>query len=255
MISLFPLPEQQRQCCTHGYLEELSPPSGMKNCNKWSEDKLQVHHNIRKSSQYIQSKLLHIPVRSLSIPVRILSICGLLAIICTAFATFSVSNTHAACANPYTVVSGDTLSGLASRYKTSVQNIATSNGIKNANLIYAGQKLCLSSKAANTVSTPTQPASTNATSIDGMINQVFGAYAPAAKRVAMCESSMNPNATNTISIGGNHAAGLFQILYPSTWNTTSQAAYSPYNASANIKAAHEIFVRDGYSWREWVCQP
>jgi FOG: LysM repeat len=216
---------------------------------------LQVHHDIRKSGQHTLNRLLNIPVRSLSVPVRILSICGLLAIICTAFATFSVSNTHAACANPYTIVSGDTLSKLASRYGTSVQNIAASNGIKNANLIYAGQKLCLNNNAAKTVSVPAQPASTNATSIDGMIDQVFGAYAPAAKRVATCESSMNPNATNTISIGGSYASGLFQILYPSTWNTTSQAAYSPYNASANIKAAHDIFVRDGYSWREWVCQP
>lgn len=100
--------------------------------------------------------------------------------------------------------------------------------------------------------TPTQ---TNDASIENTINSVFGAYAPAAKRIAMCESTMNPNATNTMAIGNSHAAGLFQILYPSTWYTTSQASQSPYNATANTIAAHDIFVRDGYSWREWQCQP
>lgn len=95
----------------------------------------------------------------------------------------------------------------------------------------------------------------SAADINSIIDNVFGPNAAAAKRVAMCESSMNPYATNQLSIGGSKASGLFQILYPSTWVTTSQAANSPYDAQANTIAAHEIFVRDGYSWREWVCQP
>jgi hypothetical protein len=88
-----------------------------------------------------------------------------------------------------------------------------------------------------------------------IINEVFGADAPAALRIAMCESSLNPNAVNSTPIGGSHARGLFQILYPSTWNTTSQAGNSPFDARANTIAAHEIFIRDGHSWREWACQP
>ena len=88
------------------------------------------------------------------------------------------------------------------------------------------------------------------------IDQVFGAEAPTAVQIATCESGLNPNAYNPASIGGSHAAGLFQILYPSTWYTTpqGQAGLSPYDAMANIQAAHSIFVRDGYSWREWTCQ-
>lgn len=95
----------------------------------------------------------------------------------------------------------------------------------------------------------------NSSQTASIIYQVFGSYGPQALRVAQCESSLNPNATNSAPIGGSHAAGLFQILYPSTWYTTSQAGHSPYDASANARAAHDIFVRDGYSWREWVCQP
>jgi GH25 family lysozyme M1 (1,4-beta-N-acetylmuramidase) len=41
----------------------------------------------------------------------------------------------------YTVRSGDTLSGIASRYGTTYQHIAQINGIVNPNRIYAGQKI------------------------------------------------------------------------------------------------------------------
>lgn len=87
------------------------------------------------------------------------------------------------------------------------------------------------------------------------IRSVFGPYADQALAVAQCESSLDPGARNAISIGGAHAAGLFQILDTSTWNSTSYRQASPYNASANIHAAYEIFHRDGNSWREWSCRP
>lgn len=98
--------------------------------------------------------------------------------------------------------------------------------------------------------TPSASTGGNNTSVTGMIYQVFGPYAPSALTIARCESGLNPGAYNSAS----HASGLFQILYPSTWSTTPYAGYSPFNAWANINAAHSIFVRDGYSWREWQCQ-
>jgi hypothetical protein len=91
--------------------------------------------------------------------------------------------------------------------------------------------------------------------VTGMIFSVFGPYAASALRVARCESGLNAYAYNHISVQGSHSIGVFQILYPGTWRSTAQAARSPYNAWANILAAHEIFVRDGHSWREWVCRP
>ncbi len=83
-----------------------------------------------------------------------------------------------------------------------------------------------------------------------MINQAFGSYAAAARTVASCESGMNPNAYN----GSSGASGVFQFL-PSSWSTTPYAGYSPFNAWANVNAAYSVFVRDGYSWGEWSCQP
>lgn len=94
---------------------------------------------------------------------------------------------------------------------------------------------------------------TGQNSVASIINQVFGSYASGALRVARCESGLNPGAYNPTSIGGSHAEGVFQILYPSTWMGTLQAASSPYNATANILAAHQIFARDGYNWHEWSC--
>ena len=84
---------------------------------------------------------------------------------------------------------------------------------------------------------------------------VFGNYAQGAINVARCESGFDPNARNSYPIGNSHAEGVFQILYPSTWVTTSYAAQSPYDYNANIHAAWQIFSRDGYTWREWACQP
>jgi hypothetical protein len=87
------------------------------------------------------------------------------------------------------------------------------------------------------------------------INAVFGAYAAGALNIARCESGYDPNAVNSYPIGNSHASGVFQILYPSTWNTTSYHAYSPFDYDKNIHAAYEIFHRDGNSWREWACKP
>jgi LysM repeat protein len=162
----------------------------------------------------------------------------------------------------HTVMNGETLNSIAVGHGTTWQALAQHNHIADPNWISPGQALCLPNTHTTAEQLKTAPADFQTTAAnlnDGsprsIINEIFGADAPAALRIAMCESSLNPNAVNNISIGGSHAEGLFQILYPSTWNTTSQAAMSPFNARANAIAAHEIFVRDGHSWREWACQP
>lgn len=87
------------------------------------------------------------------------------------------------------------------------------------------------------------------------VQQVFGPYSAAALRIVACESQFNTNNYNPISILGSHAEGIFQILYPSTWDGTAYASYSPYDWNYNIPAAYQIFKSDGYTWREWECQP
>lgn len=102
---------------------------------------------------------------------------------------------------------------------------------------------------------PAQGSNPGSAAIIAMIQQVFGSYAQGALNIAHCESGFDPNARNTIAIMGSHASGVFQILYPITWNSTSQSGSSPFDYTANIHAAYEIFHRDGNTWREWACRP
>ena len=169
----------------------------------------------------------------------------------------------------HTVVRKDTLSEIAHRYGRTLATLVSHNRVGSSNLILVKQVVCVPGSRSVRVSqpprvsiprptTPTpsvQPPVPQSGSVASMIQQVFGSYAAGAIHVAACESGLNPGASNPISIGGSHAAGVFQILYPSTWAGTSEAANSPYDAWSNIVAAHEIFVRDGYSWHEWTCQP
>lgn len=57
-------------------------------------------------------------------------------------------NKQAVSASTYTVKSGDTLSGIAARFGTTVGRLARDNGIKNPNLIFPGQVLRVSGSAA-----------------------------------------------------------------------------------------------------------
>jgi LysM domain-containing protein/transglycosylase-like protein with SLT domain len=197
---------------------------------------------------------------------RIGVVLGLLLLVATFILNVpgASAQTHIACSGSdrtYIVVSGDTLSGIGYRYGTSWSALASYNQIVNPNLIYIGQTVCIPSQGTvsndpgqvqnNSASTNVaqQPVPAAGNSVVAMIGQTFGSYASGAINVASCESGLNPGASNS-----SGAAGLFQIM-PATWAGTSEAGQSPYNASANIAAAYQIFVRDGYSWREWTCQP
>lgn len=62
-------------------------------------------------------------------------------------------------ASSYTVVSGDTLSGIAARFGTSVAALAGANHISDPNFIYPGEVLSLRATATLTASSPAQAAS------------------------------------------------------------------------------------------------
>ena len=103
----------------------------------------------------------------------------------------------------YTVKSGDTLSEIGTSYHTTYQAIAQVNHIPNVNLIYPGQRFCIPVSGA--VSTPKQGAQQAVTSsapapapvapsssVTGMIEQIFGAYAPEAINIARCRIWSEP---------------------------------------------------------------
>lgn len=126
-------------------------------------------------------------------------------------------------------------------------------------VIVIGLLLFITPNSLNHISLGNIQLSTNSASINDsmsvatMINTEFGSYAPAATQIAKCESGFNPQAVNPQKVGNSQATGIFQILYPSTWNTTSYANQSPTDPASNVAAAHQIFTRDGNSWHEWAC--
>jgi hypothetical protein len=240
--------------------------------------KFYLESRYMQTYQHIRMCLRRYFVGSLVGKFLICVVFGLLPLVATFIVTVPDASAHTGitCSEgerAYIVVGGDTLSRIGDRYGTSWSALASDNDIANPNLIYASQTLCIpvhgaarsvpkqvQNSSARTYSTPTrpknvttyvtpQPTPASSGSIEAMINQAFGSYGPGAINVARCESGLNPDAYNA-----SGAAGLFQIM-PSTWARTSEAGQSPFNAAANIAAAHEIFVRDGYSWREWTCQP
>ncbi|MFC0580815.1 LysM peptidoglycan-binding domain-containing protein [Micrococcoides hystricis] len=66
-------------------------------------------------------------------------------------------------AGTYTVKSGDTLSGIAAKTKTSLSTLLRANGLKSSSIIYPGQKLKLSGSAASAKSS-SRPATSSSSS-------------------------------------------------------------------------------------------
>lgn len=60
-----------------------------------------------------------------------------------------VNNQGSNSSNYYTVQSGDTLSGIASRYNTTYTHLAQINDLSNPNMIYVGQRLLVATAATN----------------------------------------------------------------------------------------------------------
>lgn len=88
-----------------------------------------------------------------------------------------------------------------------------------------------------------------------LIRRVFGAHGldgNAAVRVATCESSLNPQASN----GGNYL-GLFQQSADywsgraQTYGMAGRSAFDPF-ANATVSAG---MVRDTGGWSHWECKP
>lgn len=75
----------------------------------------------------------------------------------------------------------------------------------------------------------------------------FGRYCSSALAVARCESTLDPAAAN------GEYLGLFQLS--ADIRTRRHPVSDPYDAAENAAAAYAVFAEDGYSWREWECQP
>ena len=86
-------------------------------------------------------------------------------------------------------------------------------------------------------------------SLEGIIQRHFGSAAPAAIRIAQCESSMNPNARSATN---DH--GLFQIniVHRGQFEAVTGAPWSSvYDPELNTIYARYLYGQQG--WGPWTC--
>lgn len=83
------------------------------------------------------------------------------------FQQASASGPAATCSRYHTVASGETLSSIALKYNTTVEEIAAANNLKSPYTIYIGQSLCIPAAAGATpVSTSTAGKTTTGPAIE-----------------------------------------------------------------------------------------
>ncbi|MCP1639456.1 LysM repeat protein [Streptococcus gallinaceus] len=140
-------------------------------------------------------------------------------------AAVSLFMAGAVSADSYTVQSGDTLSELAEKYSTTVDEIVAANKIVNADLIHVGQVLEINattgqetSAQAQTTEAATASSETTAASTTSYTSTATGSEAAAKEEIARRES------------GGSYTAqnGQYYGRYQLT-NTYLNGDYSPEN--------------------------
>ena len=109
----------------------------------------------------------------------------------------------------YTVVSGDTLSGIAKKYSTTYQKLAAYNGISNPNLIRVGQQIKIPGTGSNgkatqeTSKTPSTPAASTKTAetvytvkAGDTLSGIASKYGTTYQKLAEYNGISNPNLIN-----------------------------------------------------------
>lgn len=151
----------------------------------------------------------------------------------------ATTNTEASAAS-YTVKSGDTLSGIASQYNTTVNQIVSLNQLSNPNLIYVGQVLKLkNSQAANSSSSSSSAATTAGTytvKAGDTLSAIASRYSTSSSTLASLNSLSNPN---LIYVG--------QVLKVSSNASTSSSTSSSANSTVTTAASYTVKAGDTLS--------
>ena len=153
----------------------------------------------------------------------------------------TTTNTEASAAS-YTVKSGDTLSGIASRYNTTVNQIVSLNQLSNPNLIYVGQVLKLKN-SQTTNSSSSSSSSTAATTVGtytvkagDTLSAIASRYSTSSSTLASLNSLSNPN---LIYVG--------QVLKVSSNASTSSSTSSSANSTVTTAASYMVKAGDTLS--------
>jgi lysozyme len=140
----------------------------------------------------------------------------------------STSNSSSSGTRYYTVQSGDTLTGIAATYSTTVPNLVSWNGIVNKNVIYVGQKLIVSQGTSSSTSSSTNSSSTNSSSTGtytvksgDTLSSIATGHSTTVSNLVSLNSISNPN---VIYVG--QVLKLSQSTTNSSSSSTSTASTS-----------------------------
>ena len=152
----------------------------------------------------------------------------------------TTTNTETSSAS-YTVKSGDTLSGIASQYNTTVNQIVSLNQLSNPNLIYVGQVLKLkNSQTTNSSSSSSSTAATTAgtytVKAGDTLSAIASRYSTSSSTLASLNSLSNPN---LIYVG--------QVLKVSANASTSSSTSSSANSTVTTAASYTVKAGDTLS--------
>lgn len=152
----------------------------------------------------------------------------------------ATTNTEASAAS-YTVKSGDTLSGIASQYNTTVNQIVSLNQLSNPNLIYVGQVLKLknsqtTNSSSSSSSTATTTAGTYTVKAGDTLSAIASRYSTSSSTLASLNSLSNPN---LIYVG--------QVLKVSSNASTSSSTGSSANSTVTTAASYTVKAGDTLS--------
>ncbi|MFJ6923696.1 MAG: LysM peptidoglycan-binding domain-containing protein [Limosilactobacillus mucosae] len=151
----------------------------------------------------------------------------------------TTTNTEASAAS-YTVKSGDTLSGIASQYNTTVNQIVSLNQLSNPNLIYVGQVLKLknsqTTNSSSSSSTAATTAGTYTVKAGDTLSAIASRYSTSSSTLASLNSLSNPN---LIYVG--------QVLKVSSNASTSSSTSSSANSTVTTAASYTVKAGDTLS--------
>jgi peptidoglycan endopeptidase LytE len=159
----------------------------------------------------------------------------------------------------YTVVSGDTLSGIAARFGTTWQALASANHITNPNFIYPGQVLTIgaggsSSAAGSTVATSSSAGSRSYRVVSGdTLSAIAARFGTTWQALAQINHLANPNFIypgELLTISGSATTATATVTSTSTRPAPAPAPQPVHATSAAQVAVNTAMAQVGkpYQW-------
>nr|WP_252895013.1 LysM peptidoglycan-binding domain-containing protein [Liquorilactobacillus satsumensis] len=172
----------------------------------------------------------------------------------------------------YTVKSGDTLSGIASTYGTTVSKLASLNSISNTNYLYVGQKLTVSgSSSSSSSSSSSKTSNSSATSSNNgtytvksgdTLTAIANTYNTTVSKLASLNSISNTNylyVGQQLTVSGSSSNSSSSSNNSSTSSSTTSGSYTVKSgdtlsaiAAANGTTVSKLVTANGISNEDYI---